>query len=175
MAQVTRRSAFYDVRDWWLSHARIAELLGVPHPEPVNPLDPPPPPEPEKPVPFFPVAQMPESQFPFVRYYISRVVPVERWWMHQDTVGLDIYMKNLDDSLELMNMLIDISGKGDRSVRELNIWLGNQTERPSDFLFHSMQYLGGGDAQPSNEEGGIPPRTLMFRIDYSPKAGEGIV
>jgi hypothetical protein len=165
--EVTRRLAFYDLKDWWLSNERVQELLVNPRTG-VFASDP-----------FFPVAQQPEGGFPYVRYTVAREVGFPTWWMHTEMVGIDLYMSVILHSTEILNIFIDMAGRGDQSADDLNRWLEQRnqqlaTPRPIDFEYHSIQFVGGGDIGASNEEGGAFSRIMMFNIDYSPRGGRNI-
>jgi hypothetical protein len=175
MASVTRRLAFYDLRDWWLSEPRVRELLGISDQEYEDYLNPDP--EIGPIIPFFPVAQQPEGGFPYIRYDVSRRNFAEQWWIHGEAVGIEVFMEDIEDSTELINILIDMSAMGDRSARDLQRWVVNEVAehaRPQDFQFHSVEYTGGGEIGASNEQGGAVSRVVTFLIQYSPLAGRYI-
>jgi hypothetical protein len=161
---VTRRLAFFDLRDWWLSDPRIAELLNY---DPQDPAT----------RPFWPMSQQPESGFPYVRYMTTKVVEFPQWWMHNEGVGLEIYMNNIDDSTELVNLLLDMAGEGATSAARLQRWVHNQgvyNQRPQDFEFHSIEYAGDASLGSPSEEGASHSRTAMFNLRYSPVRGRSI-
>lgn len=166
MGQITRRLAFYDLRDWWLSDKRIKELIVEPRPSTTpggwdisNP--------------FFPVAQQPEGGFPYIRYTVARETGTSQWWMHTEQVGIDLYTDNILDSTEVLNRFISMAGREDDSAKDLHRWLELEGRTP-EFEYHSIRYIGGGDIGASSEEGGAHSRIMMFSIDYSPLVGHGL-
>lgn len=163
MEEVTRRLAFYDLRDWWLSHARVSELLDAGRSGLYGGT------------PFFPVAQQPEGGFPYVRYTVARQTGFPQWWMHTETVGLDIFAVDIEDSTELLNIFLGLTDQGSVSAQELQRWVSSQSGRDEDFEFHSLEWAGGGDIGTPSEEGATHNRIAMFNITYSPLSGHNIV
>lgn len=157
MVSVTRRLAFYDLRDWWLSDPEFAVIFGY---DGTN-------------KPFYPVAEQPESGFPHVLYTVSRNVPVGQFWMHTEIVGLEMFLADIEDSTEALNIMIDMAGNGDVAARELQKWVRAEG-RTNSFQFHSIYYIGGGDIGAPDEEGGAPKRIANFAIEYSPLEGSKI-
>jgi len=149
-----KRLAFYDLRDWWLSDERVSELLrtsrGI--------------------SPFFPAADQPESSLPYIRYDVDRRISTDQWWVHHEGVLLDIFTESVDESNELINIILDYSSQGDESARALERWI-LQTGRKKDFEFHSIEYLEGGNINPPDEQGGSVYRSFMLLIRYSPLEG----
>lgn len=172
MAEITNRLAFFDLRDWWLSDPKVYELLEEPRLNKGQFADP-----------FYPVSQQPEGGFPYARYTVSRTLNFPQWWMHVEQVGIDLYMMDVMDSSLVFNTFVDMASRGDESARELERWLdkrnadriaANEDPIPRDFRFHSLEYMGGGDIVPADEEGGNHSRIMMFNISYSPIGGRDI-
>jgi hypothetical protein len=152
---ITRRLAFYDLRDWWASDPRVRDILEID----------------EKGIlPFFPAANQPESVPPYIRYDVDRRISVNKWWQHTEAVILDIFTEDIEDANELENIFIDYSSQGDESARDLEIWIAGQN-RARSFEFHSIEYFGGGELNPPKEQGGVNYKTLAFLIHYSPMSG----
>lgn len=149
-----KRLAFYDVKEWWLSDTRIAELLRI-----------------DRGIsPFFPAADQPESSLPYVRYDVDRRISTNQWWMYNEGVMLDIFTESIEDSNEIMNRILDYSVQGDESARELERWMA-QTGKEREFEFHSIEYLEGGNINPPDEQGGSIYRSFLILIQYSPLQG----
>jgi hypothetical protein len=178
---LSKHLAFYDLRDWWLSDARMDELLMTDRRvRAKNPMDA---------DPFYPVSQQPGGGFPYARYTVARTV-APQWWMHVEQVGIDLYMHDIDESTEVLNTFIDMAGRYDESARDLNRWLQQRHADqkkdfddglidedeiiPIEFEFHVISYVGGGDIGATSEEGGTHSRIMMFNIEYSPLEGRGI-
>lgn len=159
---VTDKLAFFDLRDWWLSDDDVRAALVTPRLNLGKFADP-----------FYPVSQQPEGDYPYARYTVSRTVNFPQWWIHTEQVGIDLYMMNIMDSTKVFNAFVDMASRGDESARDLHHWLQSQAE-PTDFEYHSIEYVGGGDISPGNEEGGHHSRIMMFNINYSPRTGRDI-
>jgi hypothetical protein len=149
-----RRLAFYDLRDWWLSDERIAELLQTNRGF----------------SPFFPAADQPESSLPYIRYDVDRRIDTNQWWMYNEGVLLDIFTESIDDSNEIMNRILDYSVQGDASARSLERFI-LQSGKKKEFEFHSIEYIEGGGINPPDEQGGASYRSFMLLIRYSPLEG----
>ena len=162
---VTSRLAFYDLRDYWLSDNRVAELLDLENREEIDGV---------KIKPFFPSAQQPETKFPYARYNVKRIIGYPQWWMHTEIVGIELYAVNLDVSNELINIFIDMAGRLDSSADELERWIAAEG-RDRHFEYHHLEWVDGGDMEAPGEEGGAIGRPLNFAISYSPLKGRGIV
>jgi len=169
---VTKRIGFYDLRDWWLSEQRLRELLVDPRLSQGNDADP-----------FYPVAQQPESGFPYIRYGIGRDVAPSQWWMRTEQVMLEIFMLDIVESNEVVNIMIDMAGRESDSATDLTNWLverNNELQEqeeppvPIDYVYHSIKYMGSGEIEATEEEGGHHSVGLMFSIYLSPKNGRGI-
>lgn len=156
--------AFYDLRDYWLSDTRVRELLNADNRNTING---------QMIKPFFPVAQQPETEYPYFRYNIDRIIGYPQWWMHTETVGLELFAEDLDDSNEIINLFIDMAGQQDRSAHDLQDWLVSEG-RDINFMYHYIEWIGGGEMEASTEEGGSVGRTLNFAIAYSPLRGRRI-
>lgn len=163
MDEVTRRLAFYDLRDWWLSQPRVRELLDAQRFDSTPGA-----------TPFFPVAEQPESGFPYVRYTVARDIATSQWWMQDELVGIEIFMHNIEDANELLNILIGMTSQGSVSAQALQLWVSGQA-RPEDFEYHSLTYVGGGDIGAPSEEGATYSRVATFSVSYSPLQGWNIV
>jgi hypothetical protein len=154
---MTNRLPFFDLRDWWLSNARVAELLrygpGLQYSADTKP--------------FYPASQQPETKFPFVRYGMVRHHDTQQWWMQTDSIAMDVFMYDIMDSTELLNELVGMAGRKDRSARDLEQWIVGQG-RERAFAYHSIDFAGGYDMGAPNEEGAHHARPLMFHILFSP-------
>ena len=151
---VTRRLAFYDVRDWVISDPRMSELLKI-----NGGL-----------VPIFPASSNPESQLPYIRYDIDRRISTNKWWIHTEAILLDIFSEDIEDANEIFNIFVDYLSQGDESARELERWILNE-QKQKDFEFHSIEFFSGGEFEAPEEQGGKIARTVAFLIHYSPIQG----
>jgi len=158
MGSVTRRLAFYDLRDWWLSYTRVQELLQTAG---RNNL-------------FVPAAQQPETGYPYARYNVRKTTDFPRRWRHTEFVVIEFYMDNIEDSSELVNFLVSLTDRDSDSARELQSWVASQPGRPTDFSYHYLEFAGGGEILPPDEEGAAHGRAVNFAINYSPLSGFGI-
>lgn len=161
MASVTRRLAFYDLRDWWLSFADVQRLLSSDG-SPVG-LEV-----------FVPAAQQPETGYPYVRYNVRKTTDFPRRWVHNEFVVMELYAVDIEDSTELTNFLVSLTDRDTDSAQELQRWVRSQTGRPQDFQYHWLEFAGGGEILPPDEEGAAHGRSLSFAINYSPLSGFGI-
>ncbi|MCA1799846.1 MAG: hypothetical protein LC650_00945 [Actinobacteria bacterium] len=166
MANITRRMAFYDLRDWWLSFSRVEDLLNASERNR-----------------FFPAAQQPGGGFPYVRYNIRKTNAYPQWWMATEYIVLEAYFEDIEDSTELVNILASLTGRGDTSARELQQWVSTATvidsnggvvPRPNDFSYHWLEFAGGSEISPPDEEGATHGRNMSFVINYSHREGYGI-
>jgi hypothetical protein len=151
---VTRRLAFYDVRDWVTSDPRLSQLLNINGGI----------------VPIFPAASNPESVLPYIRYDIDRSISTNKWWIHSEAVILDIFTEDVEDANEIVNIFIDYLSQGDDSARELERWI-LQEQKQKDFEFHSIEFFSGGEFQAPEEQGGKIARSIAFVLHYSPLQG----
>lgn len=157
MATITRRMAFYDLRDWWLSFPRVATLLNAS----------------DRNV-FFPAAQQPEGGFPYVRYNLRMTNSFPQWWMVSEYIVMESYFENIEDSTEFVNILASLTGRGPDTARELERWVAAQEERPDDFHYHWLEFTGGSEIGAPDEEGATHGRNLSFVINYSHRKGYGL-
>lgn len=144
----TSRIPFYDVRDWWLSDARFAQLVD-PDGTGTN---------------FFPSSEDPQSEVPYVRYsvrdYQIRNQPFRR---RQDVVAV-IYTQRVADNNEAIDIIREMSQEDD-SAFELNRWLKSQG-RGNEFDFKFVRFIVAGDIYPFEEIGGAIARPVTVHIEY---------
>lgn len=142
------RIPFLDLRNYWLSNARVRELLSY---------------DPNKNT-FVPAHQSPEDNPPFVRYTVRDSVGQPQYWYRREDVALGVYMYGVGNSTELINLFIDMAGEEDHSAMLMNRWLAENGG--SVFDFKSMKFLGGADIEPPTEEGGSHIRPVTFSMQY---------
>lgn len=157
MANLTNRMAFYDLRDWWLSNARVASILNS-----------------TGRTVFVPASQQPETGYPYARYNVERIVGMPDYWMHTEFVVVEVYAVDIEETTELLNVLASLTGRGSDSAMELQQWVAAQPLRPNDFQYHWLEFAGGGQILAPDEEGAAHGRTMNFAINYSPVEGFGI-
>jgi hypothetical protein len=156
---VSRKMAFFDLRDWWLSDERIADALNVTE---------------SNPSPFFPFSEPPEANLPYIIYDLEKSIgTANAWWMHTERIYIKIVDSDIDNIFYLANLLTDVASQGADAANDLHRWLISEGRDP-DFEYHTIEYIGGRQEKDPAERGGATEYELGFIIDYSPKTGKYI-
>lgn len=129
--------------------------------------------------PFVPVQGDPETSVPYIRYITREGVVGDAWWMRVATVSYAVYAYDVSHSAAIVNMMVDILSRGSDSAQELMAWrAGAETfsgsPYPNDYIFHNIEFLGGYNTEPTEEEAGAHVRFATFRYHYSPYGGTNI-
>lgn len=129
--------------------------------------------------PFWPAQSDPDTSVPYVRYITRETIDGTDWWMRLATVSYAIYAYDVDQSAHILNVMVDLLGRGDESAQELMMWRAGATTfsgapYPQDYLFHSIEFIGGYNMEPAEEEAGAHVRFGTFRFRYSPYGGTSI-
>lgn len=115
---------------------------------------------------FVPVGTQPEDRYPLVVYGTRLTQDADSWWMREEEVGLEIFSKDTDELLELMEFLADVCSPPDRAAQRLQKWAADNSSL--NFVYHSLQMVGVGDMQPVDEQGGAYSITFGVILQYSP-------
>lgn len=161
MEGVTRRLPFYDLRDWFLSNNRFSQLMGVGSGSESRNV-------------FYPAAQQPEGGFPYILYNSRQVRILPDWWMREDFISMELFIEDIEDSTEVLNIMIEMAGRYDASAQSLQSWVKGSFGRPDNFIYHYIMFSGAGDLTPPDEEGAVYGRGITFGIVYSPRTAPGI-
>lgn len=129
--------------------------------------------------PFWPTQSTPDTSVPYVRYITRETVDGDSWYMRMGTVSYAIYAFDISVSSHIMNVMIDLLGRGSDSAQELMDWrrtalTWDGNPYPQDYLFHTLDFIGGGNTEPAEEEAGAHIRIATFRYQYSPLRGTSI-
>lgn len=158
---VSRREAVYDINRYLHDDPVLRGIFGD---EP----------------PFWPTQSEPQTTVPYVRYVTRETFDAGRWWMRQGNVSYAVYAYDLDTSAHVVNVMVDLLGRGDESAHELMEWrrgaltfAGNPY--PQDYDFHAIEFVGGHNTENATEEAGAHIRFATFRFNYTPVGGTGIV
>lgn len=157
MADVSRREAVYDINRYLTT--RFTELDPTLFGEDS---------------PFWPIQSDPMTAVPYIRYVTRETIDGDNWWMRLATVSYAVYAYDVDKSAHILNVMVDLLGRGDESAGELMIWRNSITTYPQDYHFHSIEFLGGYNTEPTDEEAGAHIRFGTFRYQYSPYGGTSI-
>lgn len=162
MADVSRREAVYDINRYLAT--RIEE-----HDPAMF----------ENQLPFWPTQSTPGIEVPYVLYVTRETVDGESWWMRIATVAYAVHSFDFDQSAHIVNLMVDLLGRGDESAQELMSWRAGAVgwdggPYPNDYLFHTIEFMGGYNTEPADEEAGAHVRFATFRYRYSPQGGTSI-
>lgn len=123
--------------------------------------------------PFWPTQSSPNTGVPYVRYITRETIDGDRWWSRIATVSYAIYSFDIDQSAHIVNIMVDLLGRGDESAQELMRWRAG-LQYPQDYLFHTIEFVGGHNTEPTDEEAGAHIRFASFRYQYSPYGGTNL-
>lgn len=160
--------AAYDVRNVLWSELQAANLL-----DPnnymgdgfVKPL-----------VPIIPAQQVPEfnNMLPGKTYIIYDIVKNHTgvtWWMDEETITLNVVSINPAEIQTIINFIIDIFRRYDKSAKEVNLQLSST----SPFIFRYFRLETADPVQPFVNEGGIMNAgvsiTYAYTRDLDPNTG----
>lgn len=128
---------------------------------------------------FVPTQSQPQTTVPYVRYITREAPNGDMWYMRRGTVSYAIFAYEPDHSARILNIMVDLLGRGSESAVELMRWrtsatLWNGNAYPQDYRFHSLEFVGGYNTEPTEEEAGAHTRFATFRYTYSPYGGSSI-
>lgn len=129
--------------------------------------------------PFWPIQSDPSTRVPYIRYIVRETADVSNWWLRLGTVSYAVYAHDVGRSAHIVNIMVDLLARGSDSASELMRWrqtavTSSGTVYPQDYLFHSIEFLGGHNTEPTDEEAGAHVRFATFRYQYSPVGGTNI-
>lgn len=123
--------------------------------------------------PVFPVQSQPESDAPYV-VWTSRDRGIGTdWWMEETDVVMAFYDHDLENSLAATNRIKYLFRRKDDSARDLRVWAAANGLEAYDI--HSVSYLGGGNAEETDQEGGTHMRMASISVSYSTREAAGVV
>jgi hypothetical protein len=123
--------------------------------------------------PLFPGQVQPESEVPFVQYYINTIASPDMWWLMTDEVTFVINDVNLARSGHTGNILINLLRRGEETARDINEYLLAAGE-PIEYNYLTFALRNSLSPEPATQEGGRHQRTLTFSYDYAPMTGIGL-
>lgn len=166
ISEVAQREAVYDINRYISDQFYNLDpaILGQ-----IDPFD----------VPFVPVQSDPQTDVPYIRYVTREAVDGDMWWMRRGSVSYAIYAYDVSHSARILNIIVDLLARGSDSAQELTLWRRSATTPagnpyPQDYQFHSIEFVGGFNTEPTDEEAGAHVRFASFRYSYSPYGGTHI-
>ncbi len=144
---MTQRMPFYDLRDWWLSNARFAEIV-----DPTNSKN------------FFPSSEDPSSDIPYARYTVRDYQHPNTYWQKRQDAVVVLHTWTVEESTEAINIVKSMSHE-DESAELLNRWL-RANNREINFRFQYIRFLYGGEMEPFGELGAAVLRPFTVLMEY---------
>lgn len=130
-------------------------------------------------VPFVPTQSDPQTTVPYIRYITREAPNGGAWWMRQGTVSYAVFAYEVEHSARILNIMVDLIARGGESAVELMRWRAGATTfagtpYPNNYIFHTIEFVGGYNTEPTDEEAGAHTRFATFRYSYSPTGGTSI-
>jgi hypothetical protein len=119
-------------------------------------------------IPVIPAQQVPEfnNLLPGKTYIIYDILQSGvgvNWWMSQETITLTIVSRDTKETLVIINMLTDIFRRYDRTAKEVNL----QISQNSPFRYHFFRLDSADPIQAFHDEGGFMNGIISITYAYT--------
>lgn len=115
----------------------------------------------------FPVQTVPEAKNPPYMTWVARERPIdgERYYWEMTDIVYVIYHTDHVASLNMFNQMKHKFKLGSASAKLIQEYA--KTLNNMDFYYHSIEFRGGGNPEPADDEGTVHSRSATLAVAYT--------